>query len=295
MLHSGDFKLPGILTFPKGINQYPIVVFIHGSGPNDRDETIGPNKPFRDIAHGLARFNIASFRYDKRTFVYGAKSTVDGQNINLRQEVLDDAESAIRFSFEQNGVDKIFVLGHSLGGMLTPKIAGENSGVDGIIIMAGNARPLEQLILEQYHYLLSQDGLNESEQKFLDELHLQVDNLEGLHQNANDTSGNLPLELPATYWRSLMEYNQVEEVQSIGQNILVLQGERDYQVTMDDFRLWQAALKENDKAIFKSYPKLNHLFLEGEGLSYPAEYQVEGSIPDYVIQDISDWILGSRF
>lgn len=294
ILQSGDFRLPGIFTFPKGITQYPIVVFIHGSGPNDRDETIGPNKPFRDLAHGLARYNIASFRYDKRTFVYGAKSKVDGQNINLRQEVLDDAESAIRFSSEQNGVDKIFVLGHSLGGMLAPKIAGENTEVDGIIIMAGNARPLEHLILEQYNYLLSQDGLSESDHNILDELQVQVDNLEGLHENANDTSNNLPLGLTATYWRSLMEYDQVEEIQSIGQKILVLQGERDYQVTMEDFRLWQAALKENDKAIFKSYPKLNHLFLEGEGPSYPKEYQVEGSIPDYVIQDISDWILGNN-
>lgn len=294
ILQSGDFKLPGILTFPNCLTEYSIAVFIHGSGPNDRDETIGPNKPFRNLAHGLARYNIASLRYDKRTFVYGAKSTVEGQNIDIRQEVLEDAKSAIRFSSELNGVDKIFVLGHSLGGMLAPKIAAENAKVDGIIIMAGNARPLEQLILEQYNYLLSQDGLSESDKNILDELQIQVDNLNELKRNPNDTSINLPLGLPATYWRSLMEYNQVEEIQSIDQRILVLQGERDYQVTMEDFNLWKDALKENDKVIFKSYPKLNHLFLEGEGPSYPKEYQTEGSIPDYVIQDISDWILGNK-
>ncbi|MDZ7606573.1 MAG: hypothetical protein U5K79_13515 [Cyclobacteriaceae bacterium] len=61
------------MTLPKGKNSFPIVLFVHGSGPNDRDETIGPNKPFRDIAYGLAEKGIASLRYDKRTFVYGIR------------------------------------------------------------------------------------------------------------------------------------------------------------------------------------------------------------------------------
>ena len=76
--------------------------------------------------------------------------------------------------------------------------------------------------------------------------------------------------------------------------ILILQGERDYQVTMKDFHIWEETLVDNKKAKFISYPRLNHLFMEGEGPSYPSEYMVEGHIPDYVIRDIVEWILSDN-
>ncbi len=59
--------LPATLTLPSGEGHFPAVLLVAGSGPNDRDETIGPNKPFRDLAQGLAAADIASLRYDKRT------------------------------------------------------------------------------------------------------------------------------------------------------------------------------------------------------------------------------------
>lgn len=255
------------------------------------DESIGPNKPFKDLADGLAGYGIASLRYDKRTFVYGAGSIPKGQELNLDIEVLLDARNAINYASNIDEIEQTFVLGHSLGGMLAPKIANENPEIYGIIMMAGNARPLEQLILEQYNYLFSDGGLSKAEKKKLVSIIGQVDNLQKLANNEDNTSLSLPLNLPASYWLDLLNYNQVEEIMKVDQKILILQGARDYQVTMEDYEHWQEALKENNKASFKSYPKLNHLFLEGEGPSYPKEYQEKGSIPDYVIKDIADWIL----
>lgn len=279
------------MTIPQNAPSYPIAVLVHGSGPNDRDETIGPNKPFRDLAFGLAEFGIASIRYDKRTLVYGKKIVSEGLEINLETEVLIDVSSAIRLAKSIDGVSDIYIIGHSLGAMLAPKIANENKAVAGIVLMAGNARPLQNLIVEQYSYLFSQDGIGEQEEKALDDLKVQIDNLDKLNQEPFDSSLNLPLNLQASYWKSLMDYNQVNEIKTVGARVLILQGERDYQVTMEDFNLWKKALKTHVNVDFKSYSKLNHLFLEGEGKSYPAEYQIESNIPPYVIKDISNWIL----
>jgi len=76
--------------------------------------------------------------------------------------------------------------------------------------------------------------------------------------------------------------------------MLILQGERDYQVTMKDFELWRKGLSGRGDVTFKSYPKLNHLFLEGEGKSVPAEYAIPAHIPDYVFDDIAAFVNSGR-
>jgi fermentation-respiration switch protein FrsA (DUF1100 family) len=96
--------------------------------------------------------------------------------------------------------------------------------------------------------------------------------------------------LPKDYWLSINAYDQIEEIRSVDCGILILQGERDYQVTMEDFQLWKNTLEGYEKVVFRSYPKLNHLFMEGEGPSYPNEYRVEGRVATYVIRDIAEWI-----
>ena len=83
---TGSFKLPGTLTLPKNGKNLPVVILVHGSGPNDRDETVGVNKPFRDLAYGLAERGIAVIRYDKRTKVYGADSAPAGKEITFDRQ-----------------------------------------------------------------------------------------------------------------------------------------------------------------------------------------------------------------
>ena len=95
---TGNFKLPGTLTLPKNGKDLPVVILVHGSGASDRDETVGANKPFRDLAYGLAERGIAVIRYDKRTKVYGADSAPAGKEITFDEESVDDALSAIKLA-----------------------------------------------------------------------------------------------------------------------------------------------------------------------------------------------------
>ena len=88
----GTFRLPATLTLPRRAveegRRVPCVVLVHGSGPHDRDEAIGPNRPFRDLAWGLAARGIATLRYDKRTYVYRASSVPEGRQLDLDVETV---------------------------------------------------------------------------------------------------------------------------------------------------------------------------------------------------------------
>ena len=72
--------------------------------------------------------------------------------------------------------------------------------------------------------------------------------------------------------------------------MLILQGERDYQVTMADLEGWRKALSGKSGVTIKSYPTLNHLFMPGEGKSKPSEYEQPGHVADVVVDDIAAWI-----
>lgn len=151
-ISTDTFRLPGTLTLPKGGSRLPVLILVHGSGPNDRDETLGPNKLFRDIAWGLAEQGIAVLRYDKRTKVYGTAAYPQGVEATFDNEVVDDVISAVRLVKSLPEIDsaRVYVLGHSLGGMLVPRIAqraGEGC-LGGIISLAGPVRKMEQLLTE---------------------------------------------------------------------------------------------------------------------------------------------------
>jgi len=289
-LVTGDFRLPAVLTIPEGAGPFPVVILVHGSGAHDKDATIGPNKPFADLAAGLSSNGIAVLRYDKRNYAYGEKA-FEGLEVNLYYETIEDALSAVEFVKSDESLDnnRIFILGHSLGAMAAPRIAAKTPGLKGIILMAGTARPLEDLILEQVNYL-SREQNSPEVQEYLGKLRQQVVNARQIEKNLNVQAENLPLNIPASYWLDLKKNNHVEITKGLGCKIMILQGERDYQVTMTDFKAWQRQLRRNKNVTLKSYPRLNHLFLEGEGKSLPKEYDVRGNIPWYVIQDILNWI-----
>ena len=290
---TGEWALPATLTLPVGDGPFPAVVLVHGSGPLDRDETVGPNKPFRDLAWGLASKGIAVLRYEKRTKVHAAKFVPIKESITVKEETIEDALEAVSLLRRREEIDaqKIFVLGHSLGGMLIPRIGKLDPQITGFIVMAGVTRPLEEVILEQMTYIFSLDGnISESEKALLENVKLQVAKVKDPKLSEATPSADLPLGVSSKYWLDLRGYNPPEVARNIKQPMLILQGARDYQVTMEDFQGWKKALSSRENVEFKLYPKLNHLFIEGEGKITPAEYLNRGNVTEIVIDDIANWI-----
>jgi dienelactone hydrolase len=292
---SGEWALPGTLTLPVGEGPFPVVVLVHGSGPNDRDETVGPNKPFRDLAWGLASQGIAVLRYEKRTKQYPEKMAAIQDTLTVKEETVDDALAAVKLLRQEQKIDpqRIFVLGHSLGGMLLPRIGAADGEITGLISLAGPARPLEDTILEQVTYIANLDGeISAEEQAGLDQQAEQTTRVKDPQLSADVPSSDLPLGIPAAYWLDLRGYNPTEAAKALPQPMLILQGGRDYQVTTVDFDLWKTALSSRANVQFKFYADLNHLFITGQGPSTPAEYQVSGHVSEQVINDIAAWIEG---
>lgn len=289
-----EWIITGTLTMPNSPGPHPAIVLVHGSGPLDRDETIGDNKPFRDLAWGLASQGIAVFRYDKRTLIYGAKMVQQlGDNITVKDEVIDDAVKALELVKGTAGIEpsRVFLVGHSLGAMLAPMIAERTDAESGFIAMSAPGRPFEDVVQDQITYLANLDGkITEDEQAQLDQIKVQVANVKKLVPGANVDTNLLPLGLPAPYWLSIQGYLAQDEAKTLNEPMMILQGERDYQVTMVDFAAWQTALQGKEDATLKSYPGLNHLYMAGSGPPTPEDYNKEGHLAESVINDIASWI-----
>jgi dienelactone hydrolase len=285
-----EWALPGTLSMPVGKGTFPAVVLVHGSGPNDRDESILANKPFRDLAWGLASQGIAVLRYDKRTKVHPAK-TVKIKRFTVKDETIDDALAAVALLRSTPGVDakRIFVIGHSLGATLAPRVGAADPRLRGLVILAGLTHTLEDTMVRQYEYLLSLDGrLDDDEKKLIERTKRDAARIKQL--TAADIDSTQMLQgAPASYWLDLRGYDPVALAGRLKKPLLVLQGERDYNVTMEDFRDWQKLSGRKDVTL-KSYAKLDHLFFEGEGKSSDAGYAVPRNIPRYVIDDIAAFV-----
>jgi dienelactone hydrolase len=292
---SGEWALPATLTVPAGTGTVPAVILVHGSGPNDRDETVGASKPFKDLATGLASRGIAVLRYDKRTRVHAAKVAAL-RDFTVNQEVIEDVIEAVKASRAQPTIDpaRVFVLGHSLGGMLVPRIATADPTIAGLIVMAGPARPLEEAIVAQSRYIAGADGtISPDEQQGLDQAAALADSVRTLKPE-DAKSGRMISGAPASYWLDLRGYDPPSAAMGVKRPMLILQGDRDYQVNPEEFAKWKTALGSRRDVTFRSYAALNHLFIAGTGPSLPAEYQVPGHVAEDVIRDIATWILATR-
>ena len=282
-------QLGGTLTLPKEGGNFPCVILVHGSGPNDRDETILANKPFRDIAWGLASRGIAVYRYDKRSYAYNAEFQT-GYDLTIYDETIDDAAAIAQMLKETEGIDadKIYILGHSLGGYAMPRIAENAADAAGYIIMAGSARAPHELIPGQYEYLFGLDGeVGSDEQAALDLANADYEKIENIDDYNRE---DIFMGMYKAYIKDLISYDPIETAKSIEKPVLVLQGERDYQVTMDDYNMWHDAFGQAANWTFKLYPQLNHLMMPGEGPANNAEYSVPGHVDESLIADIADFV-----
>jgi len=295
----GDTALPATLTLPKGEGPFPAVVLVHGSGPNDRDETIGSYKTFRDLAVGLAGQKVAVLRYEKRTREHSLKSALN-PSFTVQEETVDDAIAAVQSLQKDSRVEasQIYVLGHSQGGMLVPRILSNDTkkNIAGSIVMAGPSRPLEDVLIEQNEQALKR--LKESGQpvEALDAAKQQVELLKqqvALLKDPQYSVTNLPpgFALPnPIWWMDFRNTYAGEAAKDQNVPLLILQGDNDMQVTADHLDGWKKALAARQNVAYKLYPKLNHGFVAYDKPSTGEEYALPGNVPAEVINDIASWL-----
>jgi hypothetical protein len=277
--------LPGTLSIPAGGGRHPVVVLVHGSGPHDRDASVGGTKVFRDLAWGLATRGVAVLRYEKRTKEHGTRM---GPDVTVESEVIEDALAALELVRSHASIDpeRVYVLGHSLGAQLAPEIARRDGRLAGAIMLAASARPIDAVMIAQLEYLagLPLNATPEAQARLGSAL-AQVRRLMAREAPPSE----VVLGAPASYFYALAERDDIAEAVRLDIPLLLLQGERDYQVTMQDFGLWQNALKDRP-ATFRSFALLNHLFVAGSGPATPTEYGQPGFVAEDVIVTIHDWI-----
>lgn len=282
-------QMAGIFTSPKNSSSFPVVIMVHGSGPSDMDETVGPNKPFKDLAAGLAAKGIGSIRYVKRSMVYPRSFN---KAFTVKEETIDDALSAVTLASTLPGVNKsqIYLLGHSLGGMLAPRIATLAPSLNGIILAAAPARKISDLIAEQnaFIYKASGDTTAAGKQQFIESSN-EIDRSR-LLKLGDIAPDSIILGAPASYWIDLNNYDQLATSKRIKNRILILQGAHDFQVSVQDFNIWRTTLAANKNVSFKLYPDLNHLLSSQKEKGTGAQYRTPANVSQVLINDISLWI-----
>jgi len=288
-----DFEFPGTLTLPYQYNKkIPVVIIMGDAGPTDKDFSMNQNKPYKDIAVGLATKGYAVFRFDKRAQrfpMFLLRDKIAYNSFTCREDYLDDLYSAINKLKTIPNIDaeRIFVLGHGQGGNLAPLVAKERKDVKGILMLGAHAVSQQELLLDQYNYLMTI-----SPQKFeeYDEVKRKVKNTYPDKIRSFSPHDSMPNQTQATYFIWLNAYKPIQIIKKIKQPVLIMHFNRDYQVNEKNIKLWQQTLKKNKNATIKQYPKLNHLMYEGEGPSTYSDYFIKSNIPVYLINDMADWL-----
>jgi len=290
----GDWRLPGTLSVPVGNGPFPAIVLVHDSGPHDRDETAFAAKPFRDLAEGLASRGVVVLRYEKRTRQYAAKMA-NKPGVTVRDESEDDALKALTLLRSQPEVNpqKVYLLGLGLGGYLAPRIAEEDGKLAGILIVNGNQRPLEDVMVDQAAYLLanrpaSAGGPEVSEAKQLELVKANAARVKALEPADSDSPPIMGMS--AAFILDLKGYDPVAVAKGLPTRMLILQGERDFEITMKDFNLWKTGLAGRKETTLHSYPAMNHLLIAGQGKSSEAEYRKPGHVAQEAVDEIARWV-----
>ncbi len=247
---------------------------------------------FKDLAWGLATRGVAVFRYPKRTWAHPEQ--FEGTAFTLDDEVTRDACLAVQQTATQTGLrsERVFVVAHSLGAALAPRIAAACPAVGGLVMMAGPSRSLDEVLFDQFQYLLALAA------KSRDEVAAEVGELLTGFSLSGSLAGPPDEQLsfsgmraPRSYWADVTGYDPVQAMSRAPRvRVLLLQGGRDYQVRHTEFESWKRVLRNHPAATFRFYPPLDHRFVAGEGIPTPADYGRPGHVAEDVIRDIAAWV-----
>jgi dienelactone hydrolase len=288
-----EYELDGILTIPgEGDSPFPAVILVQGSGPLDKDVTLFSNKPFKDIADSLTTKGIAVLRFDKRTYTYQRKIAADYAGFTVKEEIIDDVILAANLLKADPRIDKdkVFVIGHSLGGMIAPRIDAEGGDFAGIIILAGSPRSLLDIMFDQ-RLLMMADLTGHEKVLFQAEHDYWTKITADLKDMSDQEAKELDLGFASGYYFKELDDHPAEDYLSgYTKPILILHGDKDFQVYTDkDYNEYQTLLKGKENAAFKLYPGLNHFFMTST-TGTVEEYKVNSHVDLTVLKDIADWI-----
>lgn len=297
-----EYPLKGELIIPKSNQPVPAVVFVHGSGASNMDEKVGKLTPFKDIAEGLARHGIASIRYDKRSYAHGFKLLMKEKNVTVKIETIDDAIMATNLLKNDLRIDanNVYIIGHSMGAMLAARIDSEGGNYKGLVMMAGSPRTLNEIMIDQNNDVLSQTkGFTHwIVQKQVEKIKKMFEGYENIsdEEAKKKKMGN---GVTLYYFKEMNAFDTKNYLKTISKPMLIMQGEKDFQATVDkDFTSYKQLLEGKDNVVFKLYENLNHAFVPsiyGSIMKAKQEYNVEQHIGENVISDISNWIKRNSF
>lgn len=284
--------LPGKITIPNSAGPHPAVVLLHGSGPQDMEQSVGGVQMFRDLAWGLASRGIIVLRFDKRTRAH--PMAVKPEEWTPQNEVIDDARAALALLRSRPEVDgqRVFVVGHSLGAMLTPLVVKDEPSVAGAVMIAAPGRSVLDLLEEQTAYVAESDGEVSEDDRRQREVIREA--CEKIRSGAPEQVVGLVLGQPAGYWARLHAVHPLEIAATWERPMLVLHAERDYQVTRPDAAAWRDFAKAHPRVTWRELAGLNHLLVRGAGKSTPAEYRETANVDESAVAAIADWILARR-
>ncbi|PZG41222.1 hypothetical protein C1I98_21610 [Spongiactinospora gelatinilytica] len=292
-LGSGSLTVPGTLSLPRGHGQWPGVVLLSGGGPFDRDATTGPNKPLKDLAWGLAGRGVAVVRFDKVTYAHAAQ-VAELKELTMAEEYVPHAVAAARLLRSLPDVDarRVFVAGHSMGGKVAPRVAAAEPSVAGLVIMAGDTEPMHRAAVRVAGHLASMSG-DPQMAELLETVTRQAALADSPDLSPATPAADLPFGLwPGPYWLDLRGYDPVATAASLDRPMLILQGGRDYQVTVqDDLPRWKAGLGHRPDVTIRVYDADDHMFFPGSGPSTPADYARAQHVDPQVVADVAEWLL----
>lgn len=296
-----DWELTGILTVPENADGIvPAVVLVQGSGPSDMDETIYDNKPFCEIAEYLSSNGIAVIRYNKRTYTYGAKMVKQlGGSLTVWEETMEDAILATEILKSDPRIDenRVYILGHSLGGMLAPRIHNMGGNYTGLIILAGSPRSIIEIIGDQQIALILETTEDKEKEATIAVAYESINKQIADIKNIPDDEAKKQIDASGAslyYYKDLIINRAEVNIKEIKVPMLIMQGKNDLQVFYDkDFELYKQLLINRTDVTFKLYEGLNHLFMHSTVTKISKlqdEYKIKAHIDSQVLKDIADWI-----
>ena len=272
----------GTLLVPESSPKPPLAIIIAGSGPTDRDgnQTMLKNNSLKFLAEGLYGKGIATFRYDKRIVKQIRLGSVNERDIHFN-DFIDDAVAVLEHFKKENRFSEIYLIGHSQGSLIGMVAA--QQGADGFISIAGAGQEIDDVVMDQI--AVQAPGLVDNARTAFDDIRVN-----GVSHNFDPNLASIFRKEIQPFMFSWMLYNPQDEIQKLQIPVLIINGDKDFQVPIKEAELLKAAKPD---AEYKIIPKMNHIFKEVEdmGLENSKTYNQHNlPVMPELIDAISDFI-----